>query len=40
MGVVEPIEKLSAGPIHFAHSGWAFVMIFPESRAVPNAIIT
>lgn len=36
MGVVEPIEKLSAGPIHFAHSGWAYVMIFPESRAVPN----
>ena len=37
MKLVDPIEKLSAGPIHFAHSGWAFVVIFPESRAVPNS---
>lgn len=36
MGVVEPIEKLSAGPIHFAYTGWAYVDIFPESKAVPN----
>jgi signal transduction histidine kinase/ActR/RegA family two-component response regulator len=34
MNVKEPLEKLSAGPIHFAHSGWAFVRILPES--VPN----
>lgn len=34
MNVKEPLEKLSAGPIHFAHSGWAFVSILPES--VPN----
>lgn len=36
MGVVDPIEKLSAGPIHFAYTGWAYVDIFPESKAVPN----
>jgi signal transduction histidine kinase/CheY-like chemotaxis protein len=34
MNVKEPLEKLSAGPIHFAHSGWAFVHILPES--IPN----
>ncbi len=32
MGVSDPLEKLSAGPIHFAYSGWAFVDIFPESH--------
>ncbi|HVT44042.1 MAG TPA: EAL domain-containing protein [Thermoanaerobaculia bacterium] len=32
MKVTDPIEKLSAGPIHFAFSGWAFVRIHPESR--------
>lgn len=32
MKLKDPIEKLSAGPIHFSHSGWAFVDIFPESR--------
>jgi PAS domain S-box-containing protein len=32
----DPIEKLSAGPIHFAYSGWAFVDISPDSRPVPN----
>ena len=32
MKVTDPVEKLSAGPIHFAHSGWAFVDILPESR--------
>jgi len=31
MHLVDPIEKLSAGPIHFAHTGWAFVDIFDES---------
>src|SRR5271154_173173 len=25
MGLVDPLAKLSAGPIHFAHAGWAFV---------------
>jgi diguanylate cyclase (GGDEF)-like protein len=32
MGVTDPIERLSAGPIHFAFSGWASVRILPESR--------
>lgn len=36
MKLKDPIEKLSAGPIHFSHSGWAFVDIFPESRPSPD----
>lgn len=36
MGVEDPIEKLSTGPIHFAWSGWAYVDIRPESRPTPN----
>lgn len=33
MHLTDPIAKLSAGPVHFSHTGWAFVDIFPESRA-------
>jgi diguanylate cyclase (GGDEF)-like protein/PAS domain S-box-containing protein len=36
MGVTEPIEKLSAGPVHFSFSGWAFVNILPDSNPVPD----
>lgn len=36
LSVTEPIAKLSAGPIHFAHAGWAFVDIFPESAPTPD----
>src|SRR5678815_1363573 len=36
MHLGDPIAKLSAGPVHFAHSGWAFVDIFPESQAVAS----
>jgi PAS domain S-box-containing protein len=36
MGVEDPIAKLSAGPIHFSYSGWAFVDIFPESKPTPD----
>jgi len=36
MGVTDPIERLSAGPIHFAYSGMAFVDISPESKPSPN----
>ena len=36
MGLTDPIEKLSAGPVHFSHSGWAFVDILPESRPTPD----
>jgi two-component system cell cycle sensor histidine kinase/response regulator CckA len=36
MGLVDPIARLSAGPIHFAHAGWAFVDISPDSRPSPD----
>jgi two-component system cell cycle sensor histidine kinase/response regulator CckA len=35
MNLSDPIAKLSAGPVHFAHTGWAFVDIHPES--IPSA---
>lgn len=37
MNLTDPIAKLSAGPVHFAYSGWAFVDILPESRPVPGS---
>jgi len=36
MNLEDPVERLTAGPVHFAHAGWAFVDIFPESRPVPD----
>jgi len=36
MNLQDPIEKLSAGPVHFAHSGWAFVDISPDSHPSPD----
>ena len=36
MRVADPIEKLSAGPIHFSYAGWAFVDISPESHPSPD----
>ena len=36
MGLTDPIAKLSAGPVHFAYSGWAFVEILPESSPTPD----
>jgi two-component sensor histidine kinase/predicted hydrocarbon binding protein len=36
MNLQNPIEKLSAGPVHFAYSGWAFVDISPESTPSPD----
>src|SRR5512147_808088 len=36
MKVEDPIERLSAGPIHFSFSGWAFVKIYPESSPTPH----
>ena len=36
MHVTEPIEKLSAGPIHFSFAGWAFVAISADSRPSPD----
>lgn len=32
MGLKDPLAKLSAGPVHFSHAGWAFVDILPESN--------
>lgn len=36
MKLKDAISKLSAGPIHFAYSGWAFVDILPESKPSPD----
>lgn len=36
MELTDPIAKLSAGPVHFSHAGWAYVDISPESRATPD----
>jgi two-component system, cell cycle sensor histidine kinase and response regulator CckA len=36
MDLVDPASRLSAGPIHFSHSGWAFVDINPASKPQPN----
>lgn len=37
MNLKDPIEKLSAGPVHFAYSGWASVDILPESSPTPDS---
>ncbi len=36
MDLKDPIEKLSAGPIHFSHTGWAYVDIAAESSPSPD----
>jgi len=36
MEVTDPIARLSAGPVHFAHAGWAFVDISGDSSPAPN----
>ncbi|HSD90738.1 MAG TPA: ATP-binding protein [Kofleriaceae bacterium] len=36
MNVSDPIERLSAGPVHFAHTGWAQVEISADSRPSPD----
>jgi predicted hydrocarbon binding protein len=36
MKVNDPVAKLSAGPVHFAYTGWAFVDILPESKPSPD----
>lgn len=36
MKLRDPISKLSAGPVHFAYAGWAFVDILPESSPTPD----
>lgn len=36
MGLDTPLERLAAGPIHFAFTGWANVEIYPESNPVAD----
>jgi two-component system, cell cycle sensor histidine kinase and response regulator CckA len=36
MNFIDPIERLSAGPVHFAYSGWAVVDLLPESNITPD----
>jgi len=36
MKLKEPITKLSAGPVHFAFTGWANVEIHPDSNPSPD----
>lgn len=36
MNLADPISKLSAGPVHFAWSGWAFVDISKNSSPTPD----
>jgi predicted hydrocarbon binding protein len=31
LGVTDRLDRLASGPIHFAHAGWAFVEILPDS---------
>ena len=35
-GLTNPLEKLAAGPVYFAYSGWAFVEILPSSAPQSN----
>ena len=36
MDLTDPIQKLSAGPVHFAFTGWANVEMLPESNPSPD----
>lgn len=36
MNLTDPIAKLTAGPVHFAYTGWGFVDILPESNPSPD----
>lgn len=36
MNLTDPVARLSAGPVHFAWSGWAYVNIHPESNPTPD----
>lgn len=33
----EPIDRLSSGPVHFAHAGWALVEILDDAAPAPDA---
>lgn len=36
MKLKDPLSKMSAGPVHFAYTGWALVDILPESHPSPD----
>lgn len=36
MNVVDPLERLSDGPFHFAYTGWGIVRLDPRSNPVPT----
>ncbi|MBL7897823.1 MAG: XylR N-terminal domain-containing protein, partial [Crocinitomicaceae bacterium] len=36
MKLSDPLQKLSAGPVHFAYTGWANVELLPESNPSPD----
>lgn len=36
LDLVDPVEKLAAGPVQFAYTGWATVEILPESNPTPD----
>lgn len=36
LGLKDPVHRLAAGPVHFSHTGWAFVDILPESKPSPD----
>ncbi len=36
LGVTDGVARLAAGPVHFAHAGWAFVDILPDSAPTPD----
>ncbi|MEM9069795.1 MAG: V4R domain-containing protein [Myxococcota bacterium] len=37
LGVNDPVERLSSGPVHFAYAGWARVEILPDSAPAPDS---
>ena len=36
MGLEDPIARMSAGPVHFAHTGWASVELTDEGQTTPD----
>ncbi|RME21534.1 MAG: hypothetical protein D6806_14545, partial [Deltaproteobacteria bacterium] len=36
LGLTDPVQKLSTGPVHFAYCGWAYVDIHPSSHPSPD----
>lgn len=36
MNLQDPLSRLSAGPVHFSYSGWAFVEILDDSHPSPD----